>query len=133
MDQSILLMADVFITAVILCVLFAMMAKRPGAERRDGKAEEEALLALRKGMDDLGGREKDLAVKQERLKDIIERLDGALADIHAARTQDSAEDADYSAARNLLQRGEPVEKVIEMFNLTRGEADVLASINVMAS
>jgi len=134
MDQTILLMADILVTALILYVLIAMRSKSPVSERRVKKAEEEALATLRKGIDELGGRDKDLAEKQSRLKNIIDRLDGALADVHTApAAETSGEDADYIAARNLLQRGEPVEKVIEIFNLTRGEADVLASINAMAS
>jgi len=133
MNHTILLMADLLITALILFVVFEVRSKRPRAELRARKAEEEALLAMRKVIDDLGGREKDLDKKQKMLKGIIERLDGALADIHGAPVEEGGKEADYKTARDLLKRGEPVEKVIEMFNITRGEADVLTSINAMAS
>lgn len=133
MNHTILLTADLLITAIILYVVFEVRSKRPRAELRARKAEEEAMLAMRKVIDDIGGREKDLVLKQKRLKDIIERLDGALADINASPSVEGGKEADYKTARDLLQRGEPVEKVIEMFNLTRGEADVLTSINAMAS
>jgi hypothetical protein len=133
MDQTILLMADILITAVILYVLITIRSKSPLDRRMDNKAEEEALALLRKGIDELGVKDKDLAEKQSILKDVIERLDDALADVQTNSAAEDGERLDYSAARSLLQRGEPVEKVIEMFNLTRGEADVLASINAMAS
>jgi len=133
MEYSILLIADILITVLILCALVAMGKARPAAASGADKGAEEALLTLRKGIEDIGTREKEMAAKQEKLNEIIERLDGALADVHCASDKGNEEDANYSAARNLLKRGEPVEKVIEMFNLTRGEAEVLSSINAMAS
>jgi len=133
MEYSILLIADILITVIILCVLLAMGKASPTAASGADKDAEEALLTLRKGIEDIGIREKDMAAKQEKLNEIIEKLDGALADVHCAPVEDNEDDANYSAARNLLKRGEPVEKVIEMFNLTKGEADVLSSINAMAS
>jgi len=133
MEYSILLIADILITVLILCTLVSMGKVRPAAASGADKDAEEALLTLRKGIEDLGTREKDMAAKQEKLNEIIERLDGVLVDVHCASDEGNEEDANYSAARNLLKRGEPVEKVIEMFNLTRGEAEVLSSINAMAS
>jgi septal ring factor EnvC (AmiA/AmiB activator) len=133
MEYSILLIADIIITALILCALLAMGKSRPGAASGADKDTEEALLALRKGIENLEAEKKEMAAKHETLNNIINRLDGALADVHSASERDNEYEADYSAARNLLKRGEPVEKVIEMFNITRGEADVLTSINAMAS
>jgi len=133
MEYSILLIADILITVLILCALVAIGKARPTAASEADKAAEEALLTLRKGIEDIGASEKEIAAKHEKLKEIIERLDGALADVHCASDEGNKEDANYSAARNLLKRGEPVEKVIEMFNITRGEAEVLSSINAMAS
>jgi len=133
MDYSILLMADILITAAILYVLFHMNRKRAVTARGANKVEKEALQALRKGIENLDKREDEMAEKQKILKDVIDRLDGALADIHGVPDGEIGEEANYSAARTLLRQGEPVEKVIELFNLSKGEADVLSSINAMAS
>ncbi len=133
MEQSILIMADILITALMLYVIFKMGKMRPRAALMANRSSEEALASLRKKIDELGGREVEMTVKQKRLGEIIERLDQALEDVQAAPLSEIDDEAHYIAARNLLKSGEPVEKVIEMFNITRGEADVLTSINAMAS
>ncbi len=128
-----LLVADIILTIATLCfvVLTGLRRTTPMVEARPGAGAD--LEEIRKRIEDLSGMEGDLAEKQKRLKDIIERLDEALSDLRPTVGAETTNEDGYSAARSLLQRGEPVEKVIRLCNLTRGEADVLASMNAMAS
>ncbi|MFQ5427428.1 MAG: DUF2802 domain-containing protein [Thermodesulfobacteriota bacterium] len=133
MDSSILLAVDVLLTASILYLLFLIKGQSRAAAPVDKKALHEAEMTLRSSIEGLNGREKDLSLRQERLKDIIARLDEALADIQTAPSSDADDEGAYSAARNLLKTGEPIENVVKICNLTKGEADVLSSITAMAS
>ncbi len=135
MDSSILLVADILITALILYLLLGMQIRGRGGINLDKKVIQESELKLRKSIEGNVLIEKDLSVKQEKLKSIIDKLDGALSDINSAPSHEAESDDEgtYSAARNLLEKGEPLENVVKICNLTKGEADVLSSITAMAS
>ncbi len=133
MDSTILLTADVILTAVIFYILFVMKGPRSKDVKVDNASLREAELTLRKSIDALESREKELLTKQEKLKKIIDRLDDALVDIQSPPSIEALSDGDYKAARNLLKTGEPIENVVKICNLTKGEADVLSSITSMAS
>ncbi|MFQ5480861.1 MAG: DUF2802 domain-containing protein [Thermodesulfobacteriota bacterium] len=133
MESSILLVVDILITAAIFYLLLGMQKRGGSSVRLDNKAIHDSELRLRKSIEANEVREKELSTKQERLKNIIDKLDGALSDIRTAPSHEVDSEGAYSAARNLLQTGEPIENVVKICNLTKGEADVLSSITAMAS
>jgi hypothetical protein len=140
MDQTVLFMADIILTAALLCLLVLPVFGIGRGGARPALTDAKALEALRKKVDGLSSLEDDMAEKQKKLKEIIERLDGALSDVRLAGGAGAAHEegveeemSAYERARSLLRKGEPIEKVLKTCNLTRGEADVLASMNALAS
>ncbi len=139
MDQTVLFMADIILTAALLCLLvlpaFGIGAGKDGR----GVTDDMAIEALRAKVEGLSSLEVDMAAKQEKLKKIIERLDEALADVRLAGAAEPAPEPSeedtgpYARARRLLRSGEPMEKVLKVCGLTRGEAEVLASMHAMTS
>jgi len=140
MDQTALFLVDIALTAALLCLLVMPVFGIGRGGARSGLTETMAIEALRKKVDGLSSIEDDMAEKQKKLKEIIERLDDALSDVRLAGGPGAAHEeggeeemSAYERARGLLRKGEPIEKVLKTCNLTRGEADVLASMNALAS
>ncbi len=136
MDQSVYLLVDILVTGAILFLVLGTNLKRDKKLKDPAKGPgRDALDALRKKVDNIAGMEDSLASRQTKLKEIIEGLDEALNDMrraHMAAVRSApSEDSPYVIARRLIKRGEPLEMVMKRCRLTRGEANVLATMAAM--
>ncbi len=94
---------------------------------------------IREKVKDITTLDEDMEGKKKRLDAIIGKLDEAIAEIQEARQGVpgsgglSEKTSPYATAEKLLRQGEPMERVMEFCGLTRGEADLLASMHSMHS
>jgi len=132
-DLFISLLILVSLVACVIAVMALYMSRRTFMEsarlRRIQALQETAILSLRGALTALFAEESGQEERQER----IERCIRDISDRQESQLMRDPETRPYAQAINMVRKGVGVETIIENCGLTRGEADLIASLHGKAA